>query len=96
MATFNGKQENLRFTCGSCGDETIDINPESKDDMIKLGAWLLTHSYNGGTYKCIKIKNKCELCGDNITWGTEIVNHTGKVVCKYCAKTISKIYIERN
>jgi len=95
MTTFNGKQENLVFKCGSCNNEEIQINPENPDDMVHLSNWLLQHSATGGTYKTIKIRNDCELCGDKITWGREIVNHTGKLVCEHCAKTISKIYVER-
>lgn len=96
MTTFNGKHENLRFHCNSCGKhEYIEINPESDEDMLKLGKWLLTHSYSGGSYNTFKIKNDCELCGDKITWGTEYVTNEGKVLCHNCAKDISQVFLKR-
>ena len=55
MATFNGENENLRFSCGACDfKSSIDIDPTSEEDMKKLGEWLLTHSQYGGVYSCIK------------------------------------------
>jgi len=56
MSTFNGCDENLMFTCGSCKNEIeIDLgNPRHKD---KLWDWLFTHSECGGIYKNVKINH---------------------------------------
>ena len=38
MKTYNWKDENLEFNCNSCNSK-IEINPESIEDMNKLGDW---------------------------------------------------------
>ncbi len=58
MATFNGDYEDLQFSCGKCGGYSkIDINPKNKEDMKKLGRWLMVHSADGGKYKNIPSQN---------------------------------------
>ena len=65
MATYNGKHENLLFTCGTCkkGEtigETIEIDLDHSAHKEALWDWLQTHSANGGSYKNIKKHHICE------------------------------------
>ena len=53
MATFNGDHEDLQFVCNSCNNSTITVNPEEKKDMEFLAKWLMSHSFDGGFYKCV-------------------------------------------
>ena len=70
--------------------------------MERLRSWLLKHSADGGKYvnvpsdrgiKCRGIK--CVLCGADIKSGSEIVNYTGKSVCRSCAKSIAQKMVSR-
>ena len=66
MTTFNGPNENLKFTCGSCGDkEFIIVDLCSSDDMRRLQTWLFTHSANGGKYEGVPAL-KCAHCHETI------------------------------
>lgn len=56
MGTYNGKDENLKFSCGQCYDESIEIDLYDDNDMRKLWGWLGTHSAEGGRYTNVKIK----------------------------------------
>jgi len=56
MATFNGKDYNLRFTCGACAHtSTIDIDLGDIHDKDNLWDWLQQHSASGGTYTNVLI-----------------------------------------
>ena len=96
MVTYNGSDENLLFRCKSCAlNATLEVNPANKDDMIKLGNWLLTHSAKGGDYINVKIeKDCCALCGEEYA-SDRIVVTTGKIVCGSCAKQIARELIGR-
>lgn len=93
MTTFAGKEYNLKFLCTHCKEEeALEVNPESSEDMMKLGNWLLQHSASGGTYENVKIekpKVTCFLCKEVIEAGHEVVNYTGKPICMGCAKDIT-------
>ena len=56
MSTFNGNNENLKFTCGSCQGSCIEIDLSNSKHKDKLWSWLDTHSENGGRYENVKIK----------------------------------------
>ena len=50
----------MEFVCGSCSgrhddDSKIVVNPQSRDDMIRLGGWLMTHSASGGVYRNVPV-----------------------------------------
>lgn len=52
MATFNGKEEDLRFSCKACNlKQHIDVDLDNEEDKDKLWKWLKVHSANGGEYK---------------------------------------------
>ena len=55
MGTYNGPQEDLKFTCTDCGTETIQIDVDNPEDANKLLSWLATHSAQGGRYENVPV-----------------------------------------
>lgn len=56
MRTFNGAEENLKFTCSSCKNE-IEIDLFNSQHKEKLWSWLRTHSESGGLYRNVPINH---------------------------------------